>query len=1103
MADRSLDQYQALVTYDERFNATTLDDKSGSPASSYTQRGPVAGVPLDGNDSNMVLRATGTPSQDGELGLLTSRAGMPDDRAAIVWRDVAGGDSASQFKGWEGPELVTGWEALKSATSAAANREQFTAAITLQSGGVLASVGQSGAAAGGQYPMFLEHYTPAAGWTSLGNVSPGNAADQKGPGLVQLPSGRILLFVFAAQTNQVDVLASDDDGASWSSYSRRVLNTPVPDTDTRRIAVAYSGRELLMLVQYDDGGSMNLAQYASGDLGKSFDAVDTDYTGTASGSDEPDSVCAIGLDDGTFLVGYLDNAATEYVVAAVSAAGTNIAQSTRLVLGAAGGSDQPALSLYQRATGQILAFFHLDSSTSEGSVTLMTSDDGGVTFDNGGGSRLSVVSMVSLGSNNEALYNYSYAESGGRGLLVTRWRTSDGSNSYDTYSTACCYLGGFTDQTAPLPLTSTLIGADWGLGRWTGWPQRDDIPTQPSGAGPWLPVGDPQYTATATGASGGTVAMTADRCDLSTTAAAHHWTIGGSGSSQASLQSGGALFAEFEFRVDSGGSVSAMEVGAEIELDRSTASGIEAVVQIRASTTAFQIYDTGAGAAVGSNVTLDMTTFRKIRILVDAVAAEVLTWYTTDAHLRVWTAGPSGSLTATGGTSALGQITWGHLNSTTSASAWKLAAVGWGGASGWNQADFGDIGDGWTNPDDLRGIPVSGAYQYLHDDVRIAAVDGPACVGDRWTTSAAYEYPATALLPTSNPSPSRPWESVADNTEMSFVFDPEADFTEASFSGTSLLVGVYGSVLREFYFEGWDGAAWNQLIHAEGFEFFDGLKYARKGGNVAVDTGQSQTAERYFFREAHAGDVFDFGTTDPYVLRTIKNNTEGAFTDSTTVRPTLILEPSELDGSEPSSGTGKVWRRDFAGITHAASGYQKYRLRIPAHKTPIGRYRIGSLFIGTIAALGTPNDRGFSNAMEFNVDYGQSPSGRRSARRRGPPRRSVEFALANTAVDLSDVQADSPVPHYVTPNGSDPIAAVADTSRQIEGVILRASEAGLPVVYVARMDKLSGTNVETITEPNRMLYGRLRTNPRRDHVVGTEGSTEVERLNTVTVEEEV
>ena len=50
---------------------------------------------------------------------------------------------------------------------------------------------------------------------------------------------------------------------------------------------------------------------------------------------------------------------------------------------------------------------------------------------------------------------------------------------------------------------------------------------------------------------------------------------------------------------------------------------------------------------------------------------------------------------------------------------------------------------------------------------------------------------------------------------------------------------------------------------------------------------------------------------------------------------------------------------------------------------------------------------------------------------------------------------------------------------------------------------LDGANVETFTEPDRLMYGRLRTDPRRDHVVGVEGSTEVERLNTVTIEEEV
>jgi len=1094
VADRSLDQYQAIVLHDERFNASTLDDKTGTPASTYTQAGPVAGVPEDRGDSAMVLHATGVPSQDGNLQIIASRAGLPDDRAELVWRDVAAGDGADEYKGWEGPELVTGWEALESHTLASDSAAVRPSIIPLQSGGALATVGQAGTSAGGQFPVFLARYRPATGWASLTDLSPGNGATQN-PGLIQLPDEKVLVFLTAEDTDQVDVRVSDDDGDTWAPYSLRVLGSVVPNTDVRQIAVAYSARQICLLVGYHDGSTFDMAQYASSDMGKSFDLVTASYKTDHPDSDEAELPSITGVDAGGFVIVYKNNqtAPDRYERVVLPDAFTAAAGQSKLNIGSTGANDIAACDAFTRPNGDVLLIINEDHDEIGGDVTLHWSADGGTTISK---QRNAVNLDKGAGGSGNRLYDFAYAEAGGRGLLLCRWETSDGSNSYADHSLACCYLGGFSTMTQPAADIDSAEG--WGRDYYPGFPAA---PSGQVGHGPWLPIGDPGSVVHATTGAGGTVTMTAGKATLATTAASRYWTIGSTSTIQpANAGNADAVFAEVEFAVTVGGNQSAFESGFEV---RHGGGGKAFELQVRADTAGFVVYDNG-GTAARATVAIDMTTARKFRVVLDAATETFRLWYSTVGHIRTWTEGASGAVTDTTGTPGVTHVTFGHHASTTSTTDWFVAGIGYAGVSNYAPRTVTAVADGWSNPEDLSGLPASARPQYMHDDVRVAAIDGPACVDDSWALKAAYQYPAKNVLPTHSSSPGQPWKSVADGSEMHFVFDIEPDYSgDAGLESKSLFVGTFGSWIQEFYFDGHDGASWNQLIHAEAFEFFDGLKYQRTGRVVAVDTGQSQTAERYFFREAHAGDVFDFGTTDPYVLRPIKHNAEGAWTDSTTVRPSLVLDEDYIDGTEPSSGTGRVWRRNFGGVTHVAAAYEKYRIRIPSHKAPGGQYKVGTFFVGPVAVFGTPTDRGFSNSVALNVDYADAPSGRRTARRRGPPRRSIEFALANTAVDLSNVQSDSPVPHYVTPNGSAPVAAVADTTRQIEGLILRAADEGLPVVYIARLDKLDGANVETFTEPDRLMYGRLRTDPRRDHVVGVEGSTEVERLNTVTIEEEV
>jgi len=83
---------------------------------------------------------------------------------------------------------------------------------------------------------------------------------------------------------------------------------------------------------------------------------------------------------------------------------------------------------------------------------------------------------------------------------------------------------------------------------------------------------------------------------------------------------------------------------------------------------------------------------------------------------------------------------------------------------------------------------------------------------------------------------------------------------------------------------------------------------------------------------------------------------------------------------------------------------------------------------------------------------------------------------------------------------SNPIASTTDTIRLVEGVILESDGPVSPVVYVARVTTSIGTSQQMI-DRREFVYGRIETDPQADHVVGDEGLSEVERLNTIRLRE--
>lgn len=131
-------------------------------------------------------------------------------------------------------------------------------------------------------------------------------------------------------------------------------------------------------------------------------------------------------------------------------------------------------------------------------------------------------------------------------------------------------------------------------------------------------------------------------------------------------------------------------------------------------------------------------------------------------------------------------------------------------------------------------------------------------------------------------------------------------------------------------------------------------------------------------------------------------------------------------------------------------------------------------------------------------------SGYRSVRTLAPPRRAVEFAWAE-GVATKQAQADistAGAPDYVAAVTAGQPLATRNAGDVIEGMARRQSGAGVPVVYLPRLDYLdTGT---TIGRQDQQLYGRILTDTfSRVAPVGAESDTEIQTVGTVRIEEEV
>ena len=1049
-----------------RISSDTLTAKTGSMASTYTEEGNRTGVPEPDQATPFVLAGSGTQKDDTDIEVYTQRGGHPGPgRAGMLWRSISDGDGATDYKGLDPPQLATGWDTLLW-TTAATGANIRPRAITLASGQILVaySVTTLGVVKIDRFDPLDESYTSC----DLAPTGAGTGYLTTAAALMQLPSGRVVCYVTSFGLKQIDAYYSDDDGDTWTVYGYRVMRDSAGvGYQIDGISVAYSGGEVLLLAEFNDGANYDAGQWVSTSNGVAFDQVTSNWL--AATSEEPTSTDVLPVAVG-FVVAYIDRAAAggAHNVRLFGSGGTAIDASEKVAIDS--GAVANDACAWVGPSGSIYALELSGGTTGQ----LRRSVDGGATWD----TQSDAGNVLELGA---SIAGMSAAAVAGRTMLAIRW-TSVAGTTYDPASVGVVWLGGFTTHTAPTGYKTSKYSDDDVI----AWGDETNVE-----GGIYMPVTVPgSVTWTMTGA--GTEAQTADaELEYTTTAGQARYA-------QRTLGFGYArevAFYEFAVEIDSGdGNTAAQEIAFRARFSSSTSppGAFEMDFEIRLSSAGYQIYDRQAAANVSTVEAVDFTSLKHVRVAVD-IDGEVATWWCSPGHVRDWTEGKSGTLNVAVAYTNPPLVEWGHLGAAANVSRWTM--VGYclwaGNYVAWAT---GSAAASWANPTDLHPMSYPTSASLIYEGARIATRGGLTRFGETQRIATRYDYPVSAVLPEDEQSPSVPWRTTGDEVQVELVFDLGGDATGGRFLNTSIGMAFLRSNVRTAKLEYYDGA-WNTVLSLDAADGWDSLVYKRDGDVVYVDTG-SASSSRWLPYGAAIGSQFQL---DASTFRKIVEHSEGAWEDGTTKRPWVRIE---LSGGEPTTGTGRIIMQDSAVLRHEQSIDARYwRVLIPSQVTAAGYYQVGEIVVGHLVIVGFQWSRGMSSTRRANVEVTDLRDGQTRTTKRGRTSRVVEVAWTD-GTDATALQGEAVSPDYVAGStGGLPVAARVDGPRLVEGLLHTNDGPDRPMLFLPAIPHDTGSQM--VTDPTGLLWARMGDEWARDNVTGEELISELERTGRLVLSEVV
>ena len=1050
--DRSRPILQALLIQDSAWTPSALASDS-----SYTGISPLAGTPQPAEATYaMALSASGSFADATKTITVTTQQGGTVGResgATCIW-----GTGGAPY-GWDAPSCLTGWE---SAVWSGSDLKGHPFILPLSSGSLLAVWSQ------GALQRQIFSSTRTTSWSTPSEITTDTAWSLGcSPCLLQLPSGKILLFAWVANsadsTAIVRTLQSDDNGATWTLAASGCLPAAISTDGATgytilQMRVGYSAGQILLIVSLEDNrGAPPLAtpyelrQYASSDGGNSFSLVyQSDTTAFSPHTEEmrwPDMVVA----NGNFYVSVIDYDSNPAIYSLSSA--------------------------YLPLSGLTPASISLGSAPEE---TAIQADETGVLYLttrlSGSGQRWIAYASTDAGTTWTPMARSSVASGGGV------WWDAEDSDTYPAGVHSCwrsgqwLIFGGFSSSPSVYDDSSLVVYALGGYSTATmpGYdPQRTDA-LQVTWGQTWLPLdlpGDSGWTRTASGSTTESLA---------------------SGLLATSVTLGSSLiYSKVPTGTVAGGVIASWSAdhtsGTSYRVRLRTADAGEGYqLTVALSSTNLTVIDGASGATLAT-----ATAAGEVAVLASITDGVASVWYrvVTDptANQRAWTRlVDSVALTDdAGGTWTANLIDWGHPAGGAAGASWRWFFWIDDEGSGYAGTGLGSV----DFPQALLGRRYASSPVSLDGSTSILATSGPTYAGESWAITARYEHGPDSIFPTVAPSPRQAmWLDSSGTNALIFDFHNGTEVT--ALLGRPLALAILGTNAHTASLYGWNGAAWVLAVQWSSI-VTTGAAFTRQGRMIAVTSGGTL---RFVTRNECAGWTVDFGGG---VLRKVVRNTEGQIGATSSFPATIQLDG--ITGAESTSGTCTIYAASAVAVVAEPSSYMRFKLTFPATSTPEGYLIVGQVLLGSLAVLGRRPSNVRAIESQPQAQTSRPPGGPRAWRRLGPSvrRRALEFG---ELLPTSQIFATSPSPDYVR------VYSAGAGSATLHATALSMANLFEEVQgkYVVYLGNVAQTDNATTTQNllGQIAYGRLAEPGTLQIVRGNENSSEVLTLSGMVLEEE-
>lgn len=864
------------------------------------------------------------------------------------------------------------------------------------------------------------------------------------------PSGMAAFHI--PSTDRVVVLTNpphytDDNGTTWQQYSGTTSGTaPTVAAYDHAKAVTLQGEVLVI----SDDGLGNVQQLVSIDLGVSFSEVFNGIAGIWS---------TVATSRGRFVVGTLDATAGNpgnALAYVLGSAGDSLADADPVTIDGSG--DVVELELVSEPDGTLWAYlkkYNPASGVTIPQTEIALSTDGGESWTNKGVAHRSSSTTAVQQDNHRALHVAGYV------LLLHNFQSSSSPAFND--SIALMVMSGWSNAN---PVSTTL---GYRIGQSVNW-------TQPAVAGRhWLPYALPAAGLDWNSFVAGGLELQGAGPFL------RLFTAAGDTIYYEPTAFGPALPGKVGFladlRVGEGGNPPNLDICFRCVAANGTDDyGIE----LAFSTTQFTVTDQHLGAGPVATYNVDMTQRRIIWCSFDSTGNGLILVRSPGGE---WATAYSGPLTSNTVSPRAGTFCeWGHI-----------AAPAGNTRSDW-------FGVGFTGPEAKQGAQQTGRW-LTADPVplpeygttgalcNLSAVGGPAIIGERWTAEVAHDYPISAVFPAQQPSPYRGWRST-DLTEQIITWDLQRD----TWLGDSLALYIgranFGTAELEYY----DGATW-QSAGSWSAKVNGASAYYTIAGDTITPGALPTNTGRYIWEHELTDGYVTLPATSGTVARRIASNSAGFWTNqATTIQPRIVL--GGIDGTEFSSQYCQIYAPSGVLVVHFATRTtaRYWRVRIPAQVTPDAYYTAGVISLMRLVAWGAESSWGQGQQTDSNLLESSDLWGTSRIVQQGPQKTTWDLGWSDQTNHLQLRSSDRDT-DYMAATGGLPLAGHEDLGMQVRGILEAVKGGEVPVVAIAQIPE----DGVTLTDPTLYLYGHLLASLRLTQSAGDMGSTEIIRVDSISI----